>query len=289
MSIEQTRPATDVAPDEPATTAGPAMVAVRTALASGRRPARPNAVTTSLTFGWRALLKIKHVPEQLFDVTAFPVMMTLLFTYLFGGAIAGSVDDYIQFLLPGILVQGVVMITMYTGVTLNTDIQKGVFDRFRSLPIWRPSALVGMLLGDAVRFTISCCVVLGLGLIIGFRPAGGVVGVVAGVALILLFAFSLGWIWTFLSLLLRTPNSVMGVSMLVITPITFGSNIFVDPSTMPGWLQAFVDVNPVSHLVTSVRDLMSGAEVGSHVLWVLAWSVALVAVFGPLTMRRYSR
>ncbi len=192
------------------------------------------------------------MPEQLFDVTAFPVMMTLLFTYLFGGAIAGSVDDYIQFLLPGILVQGVIMITMYTGVTLNTDIQKGVFDRFRSLPIWRPSALVGMLLGDAVRFTISCTVVLLLGLAIGFRPENWL-GVPAGVGLLLLFAFAFGWIWTFLALILRTPNSVMGVSMMVITPVTFGSNIFVDPSTMPGWLQAFVNVNPVSDLVTAVR------------------------------------
>jgi ABC-2 type transport system permease protein len=229
------------------------------------------------------------VPEQLFDVTAFPVMMTLLFTYLFGGAIAGSTGDYIQFLLPGILVQGVIMITMYTGVTLNTDIQKGVFDRFRSLPIWRPSALVGMLLGDAVRFTISSVVVLTLGLLIGFRPAGGPGGVVAGVALLLLFAFAFGWIWTFLALLLRTPNAVMGASMLVITPVTFGSNIFVDPATMPGWLQAFVNVNPVSDLVTAVRGLMGDVPVGGEILTVVLWSAGLVAVFGPLTMRRYSR
>ncbi|GHS89898.1 transport permease protein [Actinomycetota bacterium] len=267
----------------------PAVAAVRAALGSGTRPHRPSAVSTSLTFGWRALLKIKHVPEQLFDVTVFPVMFTLLFTFLFGGALAGSVQEYIQFLLPGILVQGVIMITMYTGVTLNTDIQKGVFDRFRSLPIWRPSALVGMLLGDAVRFAISCTVTLLLGLALGFRPAGGVAGVLGGVALILLFAFSLGWIWTFLSLLLRTPNSVMGVSMIVITPLTFGSNIFVDPTTMPGWLQAFVGVNPVSHLVTAVRDLMGGTPVGGEVLTVLAWCAALVLVFGPLTMRRYAR
>lgn len=285
MSIDETGSAT-------ATTTRPttdAVAAVRGVLASGTRPTPPNGLASSLTFGWRALLKIKHVPEQLFDVTVFPVMMTLLFTFLFGGAIAGSVDDYIQFLLPGILVQGVIMITMYTGVTLNTDIQKGVFDRFRSLPIWRPSALVGMLLGDAVRFTISSIVVLVLGLMLGFRPAGGIVGVVAGVALLLLFAFSFGWIWTLLALILRTPNTVMGVSMMVITPLTFGSNIFVDPATMPGWLQAFVEVNPVSDLVTAVRGLMGDMPVGGEVLAVLAWSAGLVAVFGPLTMRRYSR
>lgn len=285
MSIDGTRAGTTATPR----TDGDAVSAVRGVLVAGARPPRASALTTSLTFGWRALLKIKHVPEQLFDVTAFPVMMTLLFTFLFGGAIAGSTGDYIQFLLPGILVQGVIMITMYTGVTLNTDIQKGVFDRFRSLPIWRPSALVGMLLGDAVRFTISSVVVLTLGLLLGFRPAGGPAGVVAGVALLLLFAFAFGWIWTFLALLLRTPNAVMGASMLVITPVTFGSNIFVDPATMPGWLQAFVHVNPVSDLVTAVRGLMGDVPVGDEVLTVVLWSVGLVAVFGPLTMRRYAR
>jgi hypothetical protein len=168
MSVDDTRTTSATA-----RTDEDAVSAVRGVLVAGDRPPRASGLTTSLTFGWRALLKIKHVPEQLFDVTAFPVMMTLLFTYLFGGAIAGSTGDYIQFLLPGILVQGVIMITMYTGVTLNTDIQKGVFDRFRSLPIWRPSALVGMLLGDAVRFTISSVVVLTLGLLIGSRGRGG--------------------------------------------------------------------------------------------------------------------
>ena len=267
--------------------AGADVPAILSALATTERPEPPGPLSTSLTFGWRALLKIKHVPEQLFDVTVFPIMFTLLFTFLFGGALAGSVEDYIQFLLPGILVQGVIMITMYTGTTLRTDLEKGVFDRFRSLPIWRPSALVGMLLGDAVRFTISSIVTITLGLILGWRPQGGVLGVALGVVLLLVFAFSLGWIWTFLSLVLRTSGAVMGVSMLVITPLTFGSNIFVDPSTMPGWLQAFVGVNPVSHLVTAVRDLMSGTEPGTEVLVTLIWSAALVAVFGSLTMWRY--
>lgn len=265
----------------------PQTSAVQAALASGKRPDRPNGVATSFIFGWRALLKIKHVPEQLFDVTVFPVMITLLFAFLFGGALAGSVENYIQFLIPGILVQGVIMITMYTGFTLNTDIQKGVFDRFRSLPIWRPSVIVGMLLGDAVRFTIASVVVVGLGLLLGFRPAGGLFGVVAGTLLLLLFAFSFSWIWTYLSLILRTPNSVMGVSMMIITPITFGSNIFVDPSTMPGWLQSFVEVNPVSHLVTAVRALMGGIQPGAEIWLTLIWCALLVAVFGPLTMMRY--
>ncbi len=276
MTLEATR-----------TTTGAQPSAILSALADTDRPAPPSALSTSLTFGWRALLKIKHVPEQLIDVTIFPVMFTLLFTFLFGGALAGSTREYIQFLLPGILVQGVIMITMYTGTTLRTDIEKGVFDRFRSLPIWRPSALVGMLLGDAVRFTISSLVTITLGLVLGWRPGGGVAGVALGVLLILVFAFSLGWIWTFLSLVLRTSGSVMGASMLVITPLTFGSNIFVDPSTMPGWLQAFVDVNPVTHLVTAVRSVMGGVDPGSSVALTLVWAAGLVVVFGSLTMWRY--
>jgi ABC-2 type transport system permease protein len=267
--------------------AAPTASAISKALASSPRPQRPSALSTSLTFGQRALLKIRHVPEQLFDVTLFPVMMTVLFTWLFGGAIAGSTQEYIQFLAPGVLVQSVLMITMYTGVTLRTDIDKGVFDRFRSLPIWRPSALVGMLLGDAVRFTIASVVTSIVCLALGWRPAGGFVGVTMGVALLLVFAFSLGWIWTFLSMILRTPNSIMGVAMFVLMPLTFGSNIFVNPETMPGWLQGWVSVNPVSHLVTGVRAFMDGTDPGSEVIITLGWSALLVAVFGSLTMWKY--
>jgi ABC-2 type transport system permease protein len=267
--------------------AAPDTDAVLAALGSADRPRPQGPIAASATFGWRTLLRIKHVPEQLFDVTVFPVMLTLIFTYLFGGALAGSVDRYLQFFLPGILVQSILMITMYTGVALNTDIEKGVFDRIRSLPVWRPSALVGALLGDVVRFTLASIVVLGLGLVLGFRPEGGPAGVLAAVALLLVFAFALGWIWTYLALVVRTPNAVMGWSMLVITPLTFGSNIFVDPATMPGWLQAVVGVNPVSSLVSAVRGLVHGAVAGSDVVMVLVWAVALVAVLGPLTMRRY--
>ena len=167
---------------------------LRSALASGERPRRANAVSASLTFGWRAMLKIKHVPEQLFDAVFNPILFTLLFTYLLGGAIAGSTGAYLQFLLPGILVQTVIMITVCTGVNLNTDISKGVADRFRSLPVWRPSVIVGALFGDAVRYTLASAIVLVLGLGLGFRPEGGVVGVLLSVLLLLVFAFSVSWI-----------------------------------------------------------------------------------------------
>src|SRR5918995_5912026 len=151
----------------------PSAEALGTVLAPGSRPPRPSALSASVTFGWRAMLKIKHVPEQLFDVTAFPIIMVLMFTYLFGGAIGGTPREYLQFLLPGIMVTSVVMITMYTGVGLNTDIEKGVFDRFRTLPVWRPAAIVGMIFGDLLRYILAALVILGLGLILGFRPSGG--------------------------------------------------------------------------------------------------------------------
>ncbi|MEV5978684.1 ABC transporter permease [Streptomyces sp. NPDC052114] len=258
-------------------------------LIATERPPRPTALSACLTFGWRAILKIKHVPEQLFDVTAFPIMMVLMYTYLFGGALAGSPREYIQYLLPGILVMSVVMITMYTGVSVNTDIEKGVFDRFRTLPIWRPSTMVGYLLGDALRYAIASVVMLTVGLIMGFRPHGGVLGVVAGILVLLVFAFAFSWVWTMFGLLLRTEKSVMGVSMMVLFPLTFLSDIFVKPETMPGWLQAFVNNNPVTHVASAVRSLMEGTTATSSLLWTFGWALALVAVFGPVTMRLYNR
>jgi ABC-2 type transport system permease protein len=189
--------------------------------------------------------------------------------------------------IPGILVQTVVFITIYTGFGLNTDITKGVFDRFRSLPIWRPAALVGALLGDAARYTMASTMVVVLGLVLGFRPDGGVLGVLLSVALLLVFSFALSWIWTALGLVLRTPNSVMGVSMMVLFPLTFASNIFVDPRTMPPWLEAIVGANPITHLATAVRGLMHGTVTAGQIGWVLVSCGALVAVFAPLTMYLY--
>jgi daunorubicin/doxorubicin transport system permease protein len=261
---------------------------LRSALSTRDRPPQPSRLGASVSFGWRSMLKIKHVPMQLFDVTMFPIMFTLLFTYLFGGALAGSPREYLQLLLPGILVMTVTMITMYTGMALNTDIGKGIFDRFRSLPIWRPAVLVGMLLADTVRYTLASAVVIALGVALGFRPDGGPVGVVLAVALLLVFAFSLSWVWTAVGLKLPTPEAVLQISMTVLFPLTFASNVFVDPDTMPGWVQAFVKVNPITHLSSAARGLMHGTAAGSNVLWVLLWSVALVAVFGPISMRLYN-
>jgi ABC-2 type transport system permease protein len=262
---------------------------LRATLTSVSRPSPPSPVTASLAFCWRAALKIRHVPWQLFDVTMFPIMFTLLFTFLFGGALAGSVNEYVQFLIPGIVVQTVVMITMYTGMAVRTDISKGSFDRFRSLPIWRPSLLVGMLLADSVRYSIASAVIIVLGVILGFRPANGPLGVIAAVLLVLLFSFALSWMWTAFAFKVKTPDAVMQMSMTVLFPLVFASNIFVKPETMPGWVQAFVNVNPVTHLTSASRYLMQGTGDASAIGWVLVWSAAFAVVFAPLTMRLFAR
>jgi len=259
------------------------------ALGSAERPAAASAWASSTAFGWRAMLKIKHVPEQLFDVTMFPVMFTLMFTYVFGGAIAGSPGEYLQYALPGILVQTVVFITMYTALTVNTDIEKGVFDRIKSLPVWRPSMLVGALLGDSARYAMASTVVLTVGLLIGYRAPGGVLGVLAAVVLLVVFCFSLTWLWLIVGLKVRTPNAVMGVSMMVLFPLTFVSSVFAPPETMPGWLRAFVEVNPVTLLVEAARGLMNGQPDAGDILWVLGLSAALIAIFAPIAMRLFNR
>jgi ABC-2 type transport system permease protein len=262
---------------------------LRLSLPAGPRPAPPGALSASAAFGWRALLKIKHVPEQLFDVIAIPVVFTLMFTYLFGGALAGSASRYLQFILPGTLVMAVLLVTMYAGVGLNADASKGISDRFRSLPIWRPAPIAGALLGDVARYLLAASLVIVLGVAMGFRPGGGAPGVLAGIGLLVLFALSLSWAWTTLGLLMRTPQAVMSVGTVALFPLTLASNVFVRPQTMPGWLQAFVKINPVSHLVTAERALMGGQAAAGQVAWVLLASAALVAVFAPVTVYLYGR
>jgi ABC-2 type transport system permease protein len=262
---------------------------LRSALASTPRPPRASAASAALAFGWRGMLKVRHVPEQLLDVTITPVMFLLMFTYLFGGAIEGSTGAYLDYVLPGILVMSVLFTTVYSGVALNTDLTKGVVDRFRSLPIAKPAPLVGALLGDTVRYLVAGTVIVVLGVILGFRPAAGVSGVVAALAITIVFAFGLSWVFTTLGLLLRSPNAVMNAGFMGIFPLTFLSNVFVDPSTLPGPLEAFVDVNPISILATVSRGLMEGNADGGDIAIVLATAVALTAVFAPLTTHLYRR
>jgi ABC-2 type transport system permease protein len=211
----------------------------------------------------------------------------LLFTYLFGGAIAGSTSAYLQYVLPGMLVMSVLFTTVYSGVSLNTDLTKGVVDRFRSLPIWRPAPLLGALLGDSVRYVVAGTVIIALGLALGYRPEGGALGTLAALGLVVIFSFGLSWVFSVLGLLLRSPNAVMNAGFMAIFPLTFLSNVFVDPTTLPGPLEAFVDVNPVSILATASRSLMAGEPDGVAIAVSLAVAAVLAVVFLPLTTRLY--
>lgn len=241
------------------------------------------------THAWRAMLKIKHVPFQLFDVTVMPIMFTLLFTFLFGGALAGSPREYVQFLAPGIIVQTVVFITVYTGVGVNSDIKKGLHDRFRSLPNWQPSPLMGMLAGDLFRYSVASTVVLIVALIIGFRPTGGILGVLATIAMVVVFCLALSWPWIIVGLSVKNPESVMTLSFIFLMPLTFISNIFVDESTMPDWLRSIVMANPVTHLAVTARSFMAGDFLVPEALWVLGEAALITLVFAPIAMIRYRR
>ena len=262
-------------------------VALRQALASTPRPPRASRVAAVLAFAWRGMLKVKHVPEQLVDATISPVMFVLMFTYIFGGAIAGSTGEYLEYILPGLLVMSVLFTTVYSGVALNTDLTRGVVDRFRSLPIWKPAPLVGALLGDSARYVLGGTVIIVLGVILGYRPDAGIEGVLAALALTVVFAFGLSWVFTTLGLVLRSPNAVMNAGFIAIFPLTFLSNVFVDPDTLPAGLEAFVNANPISVLATAARGLMEGNPVGSEIAISLGVAAGLTAVFLPLTTRLY--
>ena len=244
----------------------------------------------SIVLAKRGLINLVRTPEALIDVTLQPIIFLLMFTYIFGGAIShGSTHQYLQFLLPGILGQTIAMGGIAIGVNLNNDITKGIFDRFRSLPIARSAPLVGAVLADVVRYVILCVVTLGFGYVLGFRAHTGVLEVLAACGLSVAFALCLSWASVFVGMIARTSGSVQGIMTLIVLPLSFGSNTFVPTKTMPGWLQSFVHVNPLTHLVASVRGLLLGGPVASDVLWTLGWMAVLLVVFVPLAMRAYRR
>lgn len=253
------------------------------------RPAPPSAFSNALVFGWRAVLKFKHVPEQLFDLVMTPIMFTLLFTFVFGGALAGSTGDYLQFFLPGILVQTVVFNAVYSGMGLSTDLSKGLFDRFRSLPIWSLAPFAGLMVGDVLRHLIAGGIILTIGLILGYRPEAGIIGVIAAFALLVAIGFGTGWLFIVLGLLVRTPTTVMTLGFTFLFPVVFASNIMVDPATMPGWLRAFVDVNPVSLMTTAMRGLMAGNATPGQIALALGAPIVLTLLLAPVTLWLYRR
>jgi oleandomycin transport system permease protein len=274
------------------------MTATLTAPSTRLAPAAARPAPTSLgrtlrhavALAKRNLIKTWRTPEQLIDVTIQPIVFLLLFVYVFGGALGGgSRDDYLQFLLPGLLAQGIAMGSVALGQNLNADIEKGVFDRFRSLPIARSAPLVGAVLADFFRYLILCVIYLGFGYLLGFRVETGVVPAIGAVALSIAFALSFCWISVWVGMMARTSGAVQGIMFLLIFPLAFGSNVYVDPSTMPGWLQGFVHVNPMSQLAGAVRGLTIGGTTASHVGWTLLWMTVLLAVFVPLALRAYRR
>jgi oleandomycin transport system permease protein len=263
------------------------------------RPARPEPrkrisgrqlAANALTLAWRNVAQLKHSPEKLLDVTLMPIVFLLLFLYVFGGAVAGSTHAYLEALLPGLVAQMTMFATMGLGTALNEDIHKGVFDRFRSLPIGRSSPLIGAVLGDTARFLTVIVVLTGFGSALGFRFHTNVLAVLAAFGLAYLFYLAVCWISVLIGMIAPSPETVQGIAFIFIMPLVFGSSILVpNTGTFPGWLQAWVKVNPITHLADAVRGLTVGGPTSAHVLYTLAWAAGIVLVTFPIAVRMYAR
>jgi ABC-2 type transport system permease protein len=277
--------ATALAEKPAAPVINPAAVVARTSARNGLL----QTLSQTLIMAWRALKKMRRNPEQFFDVTLQPLLFTAMFAYLFGGAIAGGVHSYLPLLIPGIIGQTVLTTCMATGTQLREDMDKGVFDRFKALPMARIAPLAGPMVADLIRYLIAGGLTFAMGLIIGYRPGGGVLGVAGALVLAVFAGWSLAWIFTFIGTIARSAASVQGLSMMILFPLTFLSNAFVPVTTLPGWLQAFVKVNPVSHLVSATRSLANNGVIDSQVGWTVLAGLAVIAVFAPLSVWSYRR
>jgi ABC-2 type transport system permease protein len=241
------------------------------------------------SMAWRSLKKMRRNPEQFFDVTIQPLMFTAMFAYVFGGAISGDVKSYLPLMIPGIVAQTVLTTCMATGVQLREDMDKGVFDRFKSLPIARIAPLAGPMVADLIRYLIAATLTFGMGMVLGYRPDGGVLGVLGAILLAIFTGWAIAWIFTWIGTVARSAQSVQGMSMMILFPLTFLSNAFVPVDTLPGALRTFVDINPVSHLVSATRDLANHATITGEVGWTLLAGLVVIAVFAPLSVRSYKR
>ncbi|HVU78321.1 MAG TPA: ABC transporter permease [Gaiellaceae bacterium] len=261
------------------------------AVAERTRPYSTVAETASqtLSMAWRALKKMRRNPEQFFDVTIQPLLFTAMFAYVFGGAISGDVQRYLPLMIPGIVAQTVLTTCMATGVQMREDMEKGVFDRFKSLPIARIAPLAGPMVADVVRYLIAGGLTFATGMAMGYRPHGGVAGVAAAIVLAIFTGWSMAWIFTWIGTIARSARAVQGFSMMLLFPLTFLSNAFVPEKTLPGWLQAFVKVNPVSHLVSATRDLANDGAITGQVGWTLLAGLVVILIFAPLSVRSYKR
>lgn len=262
---------------------------VRETLLAPAPPRRASALSASRTFAWRALRKIKHSPDELSSALVMPIIFTLWLTYLLGGAIAGSPGAYLDYFLPGVTVLSVALTTTYTGIGLNRDISRGTFDRIRTLPVWRPSVIVGAMLGDVIRYAAVSVIPVLLGLLLGYRPGGGVGGVLLALLFLQLFAFSLAWVWALFGVSVKNPTTVQDVSWMLQFLLSLASNVYVPQATMPGWLSLIVDVNPISHATTAVRGMMEGTLTSGQLTAGLITCAVLILVFAPLTMIGFRR
>ncbi|MEW1838924.1 ABC transporter permease [Nonomuraea angiospora] len=274
------------------TVIAPAREAVRAAdrvEAARPRVSMGETISQTLTMAWRAVKKMRRNPEQFFDVTLQPILFTAMFAFIFGGAIAGDVESYLPLMIPGILAQTVLTTCMATGTQLREDLEKGVFDRFKSLPIARIAPLAGPMVADLLRYAIAATLTFGMGLVMGYRPSGGAGGVLAAILLAIFTGWSLAWVFTWVGTIARSAQAVQGISMMILFPLTFLSNAFVPVETLPGWLAAFVRFNPVSHLVTATRDLANSGLVSGEVAWTLLACLIVIVIFAPLSVRSYKR
>ncbi|MFB9831873.1 ABC transporter permease [Actinoallomurus acaciae] len=243
-----------------------------------------------LTLAWRNVMQLKHSPEKLIDVTLMPVVFLLLFLYVFGGVVAGNTHAYLQQLLPGLVAQMGMFASMGLGTSLCEDIRKGVFDRLRSLPIARSAPLIGAVIGDAVRFLVSMVVLVAFGSLLGFRFHTNPLSVLAAFALAYVFYFAVCWVSVLVGLVAPSPETVQGLGFIWAMPLTFGSSVLLaNTGTMPGWLQAWVKVNPVTHLADALRALMVGGPIGDHAWYTLAWAAGIVVVTFPVAVWMYGR
>lgn len=254
------------------------------------RPRPFGLLRHSLVLARRSLAKTSRNPGAVINGVVTPALFLVLFLYLFGGAVAGSTRDYLQYLFPGILVMGVGLAgTLSTGVSITIDMKKGVYDRFRSLPIGRPAPLFGSLLADVVRYLVGAVILFGLGYLLGFRVQTGIPSVLAAVALALAFGFCLSWVSILLAVLARDESTVLAFGFIAFLPLQLGTSLAAPIGTLPGWLGAWAHINPVTHVMDACRALLTGTPTGSSIALSLAWSAVLLVVFCPLAVLAHNR
>jgi ABC transporter DrrB family efflux protein len=247
------------------------------------------AASDTLVLAKRSLFRIRRQPDLLVGFTVQPIMFVLLFVYVFGGAIDTPGYDYVDFLLPGIIVQSMVFGGFVTALGLAEDLKKGLIDRFRSLPMWGPAVLAGRILADVGSNAVQLVAMLAVGFLVGFRFSNGAPEVLAGLALVFLLGYAFSWVFAFIGLTASSPEASNAYGFTILFPVTFISSAFVPTDTMPSWLEPFAEHNPFSTMVDAARVLFLGAPAGNEVWLAVLWSLAIVAVFAPLSVWRYRR